>query len=243
MAMFETVAEIITDAAKLLGLPAQQAAAPFSATDPNIVQLLALLKSAGRDLLREHPWSQLQTPEYTLTTSPGVDRYAMPLDFDRHVDQTQWNHSTTLPLAGPFSPQGWQRAKALAATPGTSFFFRTEGTQLVIYPLPSSLQTLMLEYMSRYWVQSNGALARDKDKPTADDDTVWLDSQMMVHRIRMDFLRSKGFDSTAATDDYEDALSNAKSATAAAPVYSLNSSAALPSGLPPVNLPPTGWGT
>lgn len=237
---YETVTSIISDAAILLGLKSEPVEAPFTSTDVNVRQLLVIIKSAGRDLLREHPWSQLQA-EHEFSTVGGEDTYAMPAGFDRHLGQTQWNRSTSLPLAGPLSPRGWQAAKALNGSAGTEFYFRTQGAQLVLYPVPTSAQTLALEYLSRYWVQSSGAPAPDKDAPTADDDIVWFDGQMMVHRVRMDFLQSKGFDSSAASLAYESALSAAKGAVTTASVKSLNSGAAR-GGLPAANLPGTGWG-
>lgn len=237
---YETVASIISDAMTLLGLR-QDVTEPFASSDTIVRQLLVILKSAGRDLLREHPWSQLQA-EHTLATVPAEDTYDMPADFARHVDQTQWNRSTSLPLAGPLSPQGWQSAKSLNGAVGTEFYFRTQGAQLVLYPVPTSAQTLALEYLSRYWVQSSGSASRDKDKPTADDDIIWLDGQMVVHRIRRDFQDVKGLDSSAASNAYEAALAAAKGIGTTAAVKSLNSGGAL-RGLPAANLPATGWGT
>jgi hypothetical protein len=236
---YETVASIINDAMILLGLR-QDVTEPFLSSDTNVQQLLTILKAAGRDLLREHPWSQLQV-EYTFSTTDGEDTYDMPAGFDRYVDQTQWNRSTSLPLTGPLSPQGWQLAKVMAGTTSTAPYFRTQGTSLVLYPVPTSTQTLALEYLSRYWVQSSGAPAPDKDKPTADDDVVWLDGQMMVHRIRRDWQEARGLDSAAASNAYESALASAKGIGATSSVKSLNGTVGR--GLLTVTLPPTGWGS
>jgi hypothetical protein len=67
---------------------------------------------------------------------------------------------------------------------------------------------------------------------------------MMVHRLRRDFLRIKGFDSTAATEDYDKALERAQGSAEAAPVLNLNHSPANRARLLDANnLPPTGYGT
>jgi hypothetical protein len=236
---YETVASVVSDAAQLLGLTSQEIATPLASTDPNVRQLLALLKSAGRDLIAEHPWSHLQV-EYTFDTVADEDTYEFPADFDRHIDQTQWNRSATMPLGGPLSPEGWQALKALNVASGTQFYFRAKGPRLVLHPVPSSVQTVALEYQSRHWVQQDVDGTR-KDAPTLDSDLLLLDGQLLVHRLRRDFLQAKQFDSTTATNAYEDAIANARG-NAPAPVLSLNGVAGRVRVLGAGNLPSTGWG-
>lgn len=239
---YETVADIVTDAAQLLGLQTGAISNPFASTDQNIQQLLALLKSAGRALVAEHQWSQLEA-EHTFSTVAGQDSYAMPADFDRHVDQTQWNRDSQLQLAGPLGAQGWQALKTLNTASSVQFYFRTQGPTLLLHPEPSDVQDLALEYVSRYWVKSAASSVRDKDKPTVATDVLFYDSRLLVARLRMDWLRAKQFDSTAATAEYLDMLAAAKNASRAAPVLDIAGTLRGPRMIGWENLPPTGWGT
>lgn len=235
---YETVATVITEAGTLLGLDPEEAATPFSSTEPNIVQLLGFLRVGGRDLLRKFAWGQLRVDDYTFSTIASQDTYSLPVDFDRHVNETQWNHSTTLRLCGPISPQEWALVRAQGLSAGTDYLYQVAGSNMKLYPVPTGTQTLALTYQSSYWVQADGSAARDKASPTADNDILWLDSLLLIHRLRMDFRRAKRMDSTAETQDYLDALSQAKGANAPASTLSLNGRRAIP---PELRLPSTGW--
>lgn len=240
---FDLSANIINDAAIQLGLWSEAVAAPYASTDLLVVQLRALLKSAGRDLVRRYQWTHL-LKQHTFSTVDGTETYSLPADFNRIVNQTEWNRTTRLPLGGPLTPQGWQFLKALQTVGTVQFFFRVDGTTLRMNPTPTGVASVALEYVSDYWVKADGESAGNATEPTDSDDTILLDSQMMVHRLRRDFQRAKGLDSGASSGDYEDALSLAMGNDGAAPVLSLNRQ---PLSLfhplnTNANLPPTGYG-
>lgn len=240
---YNRAAEILSDAALQLGLKSAPMAEPFAETDQAIVQLRALLKSAGRDLVRRYQWAHLRL-QYTFTTTTGVDTYTLPGDFARWVDQTAWNRSSSLPLGGPVSPQGWQMLKTLNVIASVQLFFRTKGSNLTLHPVPAQALDLALEYLSGWWVQADGESAPSGDEPTDNDDLLLLDSQLLVHRLKRDFQQAKGLDSTASSDAYEDALALAQGADSAAPVLSLNGPSynrtrLLNGG----NVPPSGYGS
>lgn len=240
---FDTSTNIINDAAIQLGLWTEVVSSPYSSSDLLVVQLRSMLKSAGRDLVRDYQWTHL-LKEHTFTTVGGQSTYNLPSDFQRILNQTEWNRTTRLPMGGPLTPQGWQFLTALHTVGTVQFFFRVEGDTLRMNPTPSAEATVALEYVSSYWVRADGASAADLDEPTDDDDTILLDSQMMVHRLKRDFLRAKGMDSSAASEDYELALARARSNDGAAPILSLNRRPlALFQPLNTnANLPPTGYG-
>jgi hypothetical protein len=238
---YETVADIISDAAKLVGIATADIANPITSGDPNILLMLYLLKAAGRELVREHQWSQLQS-EHSFTTVNGTATYAMPADFDRHIDQSQWNTDAMLQLGGPVNAQEWRALKALNTASSPQFYFRTKGTSLILHPTPTDAQDLVLEYMSTYWVQASGSANRDKSKPTVATDTLWFDSTLLVQRLRLDWMQAKGLDSTQAENAYIQALATAKSSHSASPVLSLARSASRSRMVGYGNLPPSGWG-
>jgi hypothetical protein len=240
---WDTASTIINDAGIMLGLWSETVSNPYTSTDLLVVQIRQILKSAGRDLLREFEWSHLRK-EYTFTTVNGTANYSLPSDFQRVVNQSEWNRTTRLPLGGPLMPQGWQFLKALQTVGTVQFFFRVDGDSIRMQPTPAQAATVALEYVSNYWVQPDGESAPTASEPTDADDSICLDSQMMVHRLRRDFLRAKGMDSAAASEDYDRALLRAMGNDGAAPVLSLTRQPL--SLFQPLNtnanLPPTGYG-
>lgn len=239
---FDTSLGIINDAGVLLGLWSDPLTAAYTSTDMLVVQLRALLKSAGRDLVRDYQWTHLQK-EHTFATVNGTATYTMPDGFNRVINQTEWNRTTRLPLGGPLTASGWQFLKALQTVGTVQFFFRVEGNLLRMNPTPTTVATVALEYVSDLWVQPDGESAGSESEPTDNDDIILLDSQMMVHRLRRDFLRGKGMDSAATTEDYERALARAQGNDGAAPVLSLNrQTLSLFRPLDGANIPPTGFG-
>lgn len=238
---FMTAQQILNRASILLGLAPQSS--PYGSTDTNIVLLRELLASAGEDLVREFEWAHLRT-EFNVTTIPGQDTYTLPVDYNRFISQTEWNRSSKLPLGGPVTPQGWQLLKTLNVIAAVQMFFRTKADTFTLLPVPAGAYDLALEYLSGFWVSTDGGATRTSNKPTAETDVVCLDGQMLVHRIRRDFLDTRGFDSTAASNAYESALNLAKGNDEDAPVLNLNHNpynrARLLDGS---NLPPTGYGT
>ena len=240
--MWKTAGEVLQDAAVELGLA--EPSNPFASTDASIRQLVRLLKSAGAELVRRHNWSHLQQA-VSITTSAGVSTYEMPVDFNRHIDQTQWNRTTQFPLGGPISPQGWQLLKAVDAAATIAPFFRPVGRRIQFYPTPTAEEDVVLEYISNYWVQVElGGDIPDADQPTASDNILWFDAHLLTRALKVKWQEAKGFDSTAARNDYEVALSSVISGDGAAPVLRLDQQ---PLGrwrsIDALNLPDTGVGS
>lgn len=241
MPYYSTVATVVSRAARQLGLVAADIADPFTSTDPNILQMLSLLTQIGQDLVSAHEWPHLVVKDYTFTTLTSVASYDLPADFDRHVDQTQWNRSSSLPLV-PVGPQGWQVLKTLNSASAVHFYFRAEDNALLLHPTPAGTHTVALEYVRRTWVLPDGGNPSDRtDAPTESDDSLLFDARLLVHALKLSFLSAKGFDTSAAQAAYDSAFAAAKSA-APAPVLSLDGAASRqnsPAGA--WNLPPTGW--
>lgn len=239
MALYDTAANIISDVAVEVGLGAVSDA--FASTDANVAQLRSLLKSTGRAMVLRHAWLQ-QRKEYSFTTS-GSGTYSLPADFQRMVDQSGWNRTNRRPLQ-PASPQEWQYLKAALGGTVYSVLFRPHDSTLELWPQPDpSGETVAFEYMSRYWVQSSGATSPDKDAPTANGDTVKLDVQLATRALKLAFLRAKGFDTTAAQQEFEEAFDSVASANAgAAPVLSLAGPPLAEKLLDMTNAPATGFG-
>jgi hypothetical protein len=246
MALWDTAANIIGDAAVELKLVSFQAkpADPFASTDPNLGQLCQLLKSVGRDLAKKREWTHLRAIA-TLTTVQGQSKYDLPADFGRMINQTGWNRTNRLPLGGPLSPQEWEYLEGQLAGIVFTVLFRPMQGQLWLYPDTNTPggQSLAYEYVSKNWVQQSGQTAPNTDVPGASSDTVWFDPQLVMRGLKLAFLRANGLDSTAAEQDYEDALEQAFAEDTPGRVLNLAKTATLQQPLlGQQNIPLTGFG-
>lgn len=240
---FDTATNVINDAVKELGLISSTVSDPFASTDPNMVQLCALLKSAGQEILREHHWSQ-SIKEHTFTTSAGDYQYDLPADFMRMIDQSGWNRSTSWPLGGPLSPQVWQYFEGTSAAPTITVHFRIQQREIRLQPttdMPANY-TLAFEYMSRYWVQAFGQTSGTKEAPTAATDTLLYDRLLLVRALKLGFLKAKGFDTTSVQDDYDRSL-RAIMGDEPAPMLRLDGGGRGVHFLDLCNVPDTGYGS
>jgi len=237
---WDTVAEIVSDAAIELGLISAPIANPFASTDPNILRLLALLKSGGRRLAKEREWTHLQK-EYSFTTVNGTATYALPSDFRAMIPQTGWNRDTQWPLMGPTSPQRWQYLQAVTSI-GIWVEFRPVGGQLKLTPTPTSAQEIAFEYLTTYWIMATGSTAPTSDLPAVASDIVCFDPALAVAMLRLAFKKAAGFDTASEQQDFDDLLAKAKDEDGVAPI--LNLSRALPEihMLDACNIPDTGFG-
>ncbi|RKH08997.1 hypothetical protein D7X74_30405 [Corallococcus sp. CA047B] len=240
---WDNAASVLNDAAVELGLIPADLADPYDSVDSNMTQLCRLLKSAGQDLARDYAWTHLQK-EYSFNTVASTGSYALPPDYDRLIDQTGWNRNSLIPLQGPLAAQGWQVLKALVSTGAVGLWFRIVGDQLSLMPVPISAQSLAYEYVSRYWVRPFDQTSPTTDTPTDGNDVLYFDRRLLVCAVKLAFKRAKGFDSTAAQEDFEKALARAQGGDGAAPVLSLNGCRVGPERLlNGVNTPDTGFGT
>lgn len=221
MSTWDTAASVINDAAVELGLIAADIPDPYTSNDVNISQLRRFLKSLGQDLVRDHQWSTLQKT-WTLATQPGLSVYELPHDYQRFIDQTGWNRTQRMPLLGPLSPQGWQMLQVLTSAGVVDVMYRIVGGEFHLYPTPQVEDTIAYEYISTDWVAVNGEEVPNHDRPESGGDLLFFDPRLLVCGLKLRWMRAKGFDTTAAQDDYDRALSRAQGADGSAPVLSLN---------------------
>jgi hypothetical protein len=236
-----TVATIISDAAIELGLVSADISDPFTSTDPNIIQLLRFLKSGGREIARAREWTFLDR-EYTFSTVSGTANYALPSDFRNLIAQSGWNRTTVWPLGGPISSQSWQYRKASPVVGDISYAVRFWASQLYLNPTPTSTQTIAFEYLSTYWVKPSGQTSPTSETPTVATDTICFDPNLIVRKLKLDFLKAKGLDTTTVQMDFDASLDSAKGEDAAAPVLSLGGYVDPLHLLDSSNFPETGYG-
>lgn len=240
---WDTAANILNDAAAELGLLTTDLADPYASTDQSIIQLCRFLKGVGQALVDEYDWPHLQKTR-TISTVNGVVNYELATDFSHWVDETAWNQATTLPLVGGVSGAVWRYVDATSATGSAYQLFRRAMSvateEIAIYPTPPGEEDIEYEYVSRYWVGSEGS-APTAAAPTLGIDVCYLDRLLLIAAIKLRWREAKGFDTTADERIYLKALERAKSKATSAPVLSLS-----PSGgehlIDACNVPDTGYG-
>lgn len=239
MSRYITAEDIVNRAAIEVGL--NPASDVFASTDPNFVQLRNLLTSCGLNLVEAFEWEQLRR-EHSITTTAEAE-YALPTDFDRMIDQTHWNRTDRVPVAGPLSPQQWQYLKGMELASATIYAtFRVMQNELALLPDPPPLGVnITFEYISRNWV-----LAADgttyKDEPEANSDTILFKPEMIVQYLRFKFLSAKGFATKDAADAFAKAYENATGGNKGAPVLNAGRRRGGIHLLDIYNIPDTGYG-
>ena len=220
---FDTAGNIVNDAAVEVGLSA--VSDPYASTDANFIQLCRLLRTCGRELRHMRNWTHLRK-EHTFTTVTGTDSYALPADFLGIYDQTWWNRTNRLPVGGPLSAQEWQYLKARLVGVVFTVLFRPMNQQIVIYPDGTQTPggyTIAYEYSSSYWVSVTATpTVLSTDAPSVSTDKLWFDPTLLMRFLKVSFLKAKGFDTTAAQDEFDKTFERVMAADAPSPILSLN---------------------
>jgi len=197
-----TALRILQQVAGELGLPSPQSI--IVAGDIQSSQLLALLNSAGNELLLYYPWQQFATP-LVINTVAGQENYQLPTDLGYLTDQTQWDTTNRWPLMGPKSPQEWAWLKNSFAASLPRMRFRVQNNVLKLFPVPTSTATpvLSLEYISGFWVSNsvNGNVT-NTDTVTQNNDMVRYEPWLVVKFIKFKFYELKGFATAGVQADF-----------------------------------------
>lgn len=192
--------QAINQVAGELGLPKTNSIA--GDTSVQTTQLLALMNSAGNELLNYYPWEQFRK-EWVFDTVGDQGEYALPVDWAYNLDQTQWDRTDHWPLIGPKSAQEWAWLKGglLAAAPRLRF--RVAGNKFMIWPVPDSdhAYNIAQEYISRYWVMPDSTQS-SSDMIDLDSDIVLYDPWLFTRYVKLKFYQLKGFDQTAVQADF-----------------------------------------
>jgi hypothetical protein len=159
----------------------------------------------------------LSTTGATITF--GQAQYAMPADFDRIVDKTEYNKTNRWSNIGPKNSQEWQWLKSSFVTTGPRMRYRMQDNKFVLWPMPASKVVMGLEYVSNGWVTSS--LGVHKQKFTADDDTSVFPDDLLILGTKLKFFEIKGFDTTTLLQDYAREVSKYMSAEAGSDTLSL----------------------
>lgn len=131
----------------------------------------------------------------------GQDAYSLPNDFAYFQQLTWWDRTYRWQLFGPLTAQEWQVLKSGLSPVGPRRFFRIMGNKFYIHPAPSvSGSTLVFEYFSNAWCQSNTAVAQNTW--LADTDYFSMDDDAFIMGLKWRFKAAKGLDYAQELKDY-----------------------------------------
>ena len=147
----------------------------------------------------------------TVTLTFAQTMYAMPSDYDRLIDKTDWSKTQHWEMLGPETAQEWQWLKSGYISSGPRIRYRVLGSLFQIWPPQSSNLYLGFEYMSNQWVATAAGSALSKSTFTIDTDVCAFPDALMVTGLKYRWLASKN-DPRAqlANTEYQAQLSIAK---------------------------------
>jgi hypothetical protein len=245
MAVYETAADIVGQAAVACGLPVP--ANVFSSNDPAIIQMRTLLTRCGRELASSYQWQRLvRNHSFNTGAVPPADGiYPLPSDFGYMINQTGWTPTSGglgLPLGGPLNEQIWAMIVASGLGQGTIYasFKVADGVMQFIAPVPTN-QEVSFAYVSQDWVQVNGNPATTASFVANNDDVILFDSTLVSFLLEARFKQAKGLPAGSALDLFATRYRFLTGIDTPAPVLSMAYTPKFPY-LTVVNAPQTGYG-
>lgn len=201
MSTYWTAIDILTQVAGELGLPQPNTITGLS--DVQSIQLLALLNSAGNEMLNYYPWEQF-VKEWEFQTVIDQADYDLPDDYAYFRDMTQWDRTNHWPLLGPKTPQEWAFLKGSLVAALPRLRYRIADNKFKIYPTPTvgsspNEYTLALEYISKNWVDSSGT---PNSMIIANGDVVMYNPWLMIKFVKFKFYELKGLSTTGVQADF-----------------------------------------
>ena len=154
-------------------------------------------------------------------------RFAVPSDFDRVVDRTQWDTDSHWEMIGPATPQQQAilRSGITVSGPRITHWFQEGYFQ--IWPPLGEDENLAYWYQSKWWILATAATAVSKELFTADTDTTIFPDPLMRALIKLKYLEAKGLWVGAPDEvgspayDYWKQVNLAKSHEAGSPTLSM----------------------
>lgn len=198
-----TCLQIIQTACRRIGITAPNAA--VGATDPQIIQLVALSEEEGQEHADRARWQSLQT-EATFTTVATELQGALATiapGFESIVNDTIWNRTLRRPVYGPKSQQDWQQARAMQLN-GPFNSYRIVNDTIKFYPAPVAGETCAFEYMSENWVTTS--IGGTSSSWTNDADTIKLDDKLFILGVVWRWKAAKGLDYAEDFSKYEHSM-------------------------------------
>lgn len=196
-----SVITIVQTACDRLSLP--RPSMVVTSTDRLVRQLFGLLCEGAEELSKyggqdgDMGW-QAMVAEQTFVTVAAYEQTNTPVppDFRRFIPNSFWNRTSQRPVTGPLTPQQWQAARARGSSSQLYLGLRQRGGVFLLGAggdtVPTAGETIAYEYVSSYWAKGSAEVA--KAAFTSDDDTSYLDEELLTLDLKWRYKHAKGLD-------------------------------------------------
>ena len=167
----------------------------FAVTGAGIPQDTFLVTAGGGSATMTRAATATAT---TVTLSFSQVRYTFPADFDRLVDDTQWDKTQNWPIYGPETPQQWQWLKSGFVASSPIYRFRQLGSLFQIWAPMVQDDYSGFEYISNYWVGVSTPLTLSKTSFTVDTDVCVFPDRLMISGLKYRFAEMEGLERAVA---------------------------------------------
>lgn len=208
---------IVQTALDEMGLP--YPASIVSATDPTQRQCKALIYAACRAFRSKRTLPQLKK-KYSFATVAARSKYLLPADYYAALPDTQWNETTDRRLIGPVTDADMTGKKIASENVTSDYAYRIYGPdlnpasalgQFEIDPVPSGVETLSFEYITKYLFVDVATYAVFSEAITLDTDLSLIDEELLIADFKWRYLRAKKKDYAQEKADADDLLDAATS--------------------------------
>lgn len=168
----------------------------FTSTDRNVIQMRELLIEGAEALSKAgspQGFQALQRQQTFVTVAQEEQTNTpIPEDFRRFVPDSFFNRDTNRQVTGPLTPQQFQRAQVWPQLTAPYLCWRERDGAFLLNPVPPAGETIAYEYISAYWAKSSAGVA--KAAFTSDDDTTYLEEELLKLDLRWRWKEAKGLD-------------------------------------------------
>lgn len=167
----------------------------FTSTDRNVIQLRELLLEGAEALSKcgDPGWQALQRQQTFVTVAQEEQTNTpIPDDLRHFIPDSFFNRTTNRQVTGPLTPQQFQQAQVWPQLTAPYLCWRERDGDFLINPVPPAGETIAYEYISSYWAKSSAA--QPKAAFTADDDTTYLDEELLKLDLIWRWKQAKGLD-------------------------------------------------
>lgn len=192
----------------------------ISSTDSEVQLIRSLVIAACDELTQDYDWEELMyIGSFTLVE--GQTAYPQPSDFVRMMDNTMWNEAQHLRILGPQSAETWARLTRGVVNSGPRYQFRLQGNNFNFIPVPgNSGDVIQYDYISSQYVIDAGTGAAKRDFES-DADRTFFGDRLLIDCVKLKYLETNGFDSSAVYSDFMRSLASTRSANQAGGTLSL----------------------
>lgn len=234
----QTCLQIIQRVCKMVGIVPPNAA--VGATDPQIMQLVAISEEEGNQLVTRGNWTALQFEAVFTTVATeiqgSIDTIAPGCLYV--VNDTIWNRDQGVPVFGPVTQQDYQQIKSQIFT-GPYNQYRIKNNNLHYVPTPQAGMECAFEYISENWIYSGAKTPTTYRFWQTDSDTPFLKDDLIVLGTIWRWKKVKGLEYAEDFNTYERAVIDALNRDGSKPQLSMDGGSN--SFMPAVVVPIGSW--